>query len=130
MALMDKHDGAMPIPFRHFRDDLRETLSGWEKITTDLLDVTYPQENAMKREREKLPNERFDPPHQAFVWWRHCFGGVRGSWNDLHLLAGVWRLTECKDVQEFRRVVVRQTKGGVEFEAPPDWCWKLCHYAR
>jgi hypothetical protein len=91
------------------------------------LDVTYPQENAMKRHREKLPHERFDVPQQAVIWWRYCFGSARAYWQDLHKLACVWHLTDCNDVQEFKRVVVRLTRRGTEFETPPDWCRKLCH---
>lgn len=45
--------------------------------------------------------------NHTFLWWNTYVAHYEGRWEHMHALARCWNLTKVKDVEDFRRMVVK-----------------------
>jgi len=133
LEILEKHHEVLPETLRYLAEDIRQRATALEPFMLQLLAATHPgapKENPLRWRRPKEVHERFNVRQQTLIWWEywlHQGRGPRGKiWDDIYALAKVWRLTECRDVDSFKRIVVRLTQGMTEIVAPPAWCLKGC----
>jgi hypothetical protein len=119
--MRDNHK-ALPEHLKGFRSRIREVN---EPIVELIL--WTGGDNLLDRKRPKAATEIFNVSQLAFVWWRICLGGKHTPWEDMFKLARIWRLTDSRDIANFRRQVVRLSKRATGIWPPPAWCLKLCH---
>ncbi len=131
LELLQRHNDALPLQLRPFRDQLLQHIEALDKFAELLFlsqnrDLEPAERNPLNWKRPKESNECFNVQQQALVWWwlynRHQRGHV---WRDLFALARVWHLTSCTDVEHFRRVVLKLAKGVTKLEPPPEWVSKV-----
>ncbi len=132
LALLERYHALLPEPHRYLADDVRKQANTLDQLIYQLLVATYQSKESLldRRRPKEIPHELFNVGQQALIWWQYCLHrvcGPRGKiWADIYELAVAWRLTDCSDVEELKRVVVRLTEEMTEIVTPPQWCLKLC----
>jgi hypothetical protein len=73
---------------------------------------------------EKCRGRKLTVAAQTYTWWRFAMASYRGKWNEMHRLAVAWRLSDARDVETFRRMVVRISRGVRSMHYPFGSSWQ------
>ena len=58
---------------------------------------------------------------QTYLWWRSLIANYPQKWTDMYALADKWKLSGAKDVEIFRRYVLKRTQGVTTILPCPTW---------
>jgi hypothetical protein len=104
LRVFTTHQSELP---QHNRDSFPpEKIQTMLDTLKDLLEATGPTDDYL-RENERLCRSPFSATKQAYIWWHDQGPANRGRWDDMYAVARAWRLTEFKNVESFRRYVLR-----------------------
>lgn len=117
-AVLEKHGGELPA---HLQPQFsHENLAGTRELLRGMQSVLTLGSDALS---EKNRPRALSAGAQTYIWWRFVMARYRGKWNDMHQLARVWRLSDAKDVETFRSMVVRITRDVTEIHYPFGSAW-------
>lgn len=67
------------------------------------------------------PPERLTLAKQTLLWWYFLVPSHPARWDEMYHLAKAWHLTASKDVESFRRYVLKCAQGVTRLVDPPHW---------
>jgi|SRR5579871_2134768 len=113
-----------------YRDQYKVHAHAASMLVRELFIAThvFTVENLIERKRSKNQLERWSPENGALVWWYDMLSREKSPyWEDSFALAAVWNLTACREVDSYRRSVMRlatgrpRSGGILLFPPPPEW---------
>jgi len=105
--VVKKHRSELPV---HVQPRFSDVILGdVEKILQNMGIATVVDEEDLARET-RHERERSEIA-QTYIWWHLKMPNYRGKWNDMHLLAFAWHMSETASVKSFRAMVHRICKG-------------------
>jgi hypothetical protein len=105
--LVAKHRPDLPV---HDQQRLsREALDGVRKSLDRIRMDLFLEDDVVTKERQV---RRLSTAANAYSLWRSAVPAYRGKWSDMHRLAVKWRLSNSRDVEAFRGIVMRASRPG------------------
>ena len=105
--LVAKHKPDLPV--HNQRTLSREVLATISKSLERIHLELFLEDDVLTEQRQA---RGLSTTAKAYSLWRSAVPRYRGKWSDMHVLAVKWRLSNSRDLEAFRSIVMRASRRG------------------
>jgi hypothetical protein len=117
IEIVKTNHAALPL---HIQYEFPQALNVALEPLDSLIRLTHVAGDSLKQPIRR-DSYRVSVNAQTYLWWRYLVANYRGKWADMYALARVWRLSDVRDEETFRRYVLKIARGVTEILACPPW---------